>query len=78
MTESFRTVLGIPLRSAGTRFRDTPGGWVVMPEPRRPHRVTCRSPMKGTVPQVYAEVQAEQRKAAEPRGWKKLFGRKRR
>ncbi|MEO3809597.1 hypothetical protein ABGB17_11405 [Sphaerisporangium sp. B11E5] len=56
MTESFRTVLGIPLRSAHARFGDAPAGWVVMPEPHRPHRVVHRSPMTGVVPQVYAEV----------------------
>ncbi|RCG32264.1 biotin carboxylase [Sphaerisporangium album] len=60
MTESFRTVLGIPLLSAGVRFGDAPAGWVVMPEPdRRPSRVVRRSAMVDSVPQVYAEVLPE-------------------
>ncbi|WP_182877833.1 ATP-grasp domain-containing protein [Microbispora sp. H10670] len=60
VTESFRTVLGIPLESAGARFGDAPAGWVVMPEPGlRPGRVVRRTAMTGTVPQVYAEVLPE-------------------
>ncbi|MEU4113043.1 hypothetical protein AB0F71_00890 [Kitasatospora sp. NPDC028055] len=60
MAETFRTVLGLPLESAGRGFEHASAGWVVMPEPAvRPARVLDRTPMKGVVPQVYAEVLPE-------------------
>ncbi|MFJ5233089.1 acetyl-CoA carboxylase biotin carboxylase subunit family protein [Kitasatospora sp. NPDC088391] len=60
MAETFRTVLGLPLQSAGRTFGHASAGWVVVPEPApRPARVVGRTPMTGVVPQVYAEVLPE-------------------
>jgi len=60
MAESLRTVLGLPLASAGASFADAAAGWVVIPEPALvPMAVVSRTPMTGVVAQVYAETLPE-------------------
>ncbi|MFH0240869.1 acetyl-CoA carboxylase biotin carboxylase subunit family protein [Streptomyces sp. HK10] len=57
-TETFRSSVGMPLETEGSRFPDSATvGWVVFPEPARlPSRIVSCTSMAPVVPQVYAEV----------------------
>ncbi len=55
--EAFRATLGLPPLTAGQDLRArSSGAWLIFPEPRPwPRRVTGRTSLAGSVPEVYAE-----------------------
>jgi hypothetical protein len=61
MGEAFRASLGLPPLGEPASFRPPfGGGWVLVPEPGPfPSRVVAHTPLRGVVPEVYAEIVPE-------------------